>query len=47
MVNFLLHESAVGYALLEVDSADVIAGQTDQVAAAMAEFVRFSKLIKL
>jgi len=47
MVNFLLHESAVGYALLEVQSADVIAGQTQAVVTAMAEYVRFSKLVKL
>jgi nucleolar protein 56 len=44
---FLLSESASGYALLEVREADVIASQSDQVQAAMAEFARFSTMVKL
>jgi nucleolar protein 56 len=44
---FLLSESASGYALLEVKEADVIASQSDQVQAAMAEFARFSSMVKL
>lgn len=44
---FLLSESASGYALLEVKEADVIASQSDQVQAAMAEYARFSSMVKL
>lgn len=44
---YLLNESALGYVIMEVSEADVVAGQTDQVVSAMAEFVRFSKLVKL
>lgn len=44
---FLLSESASGYALLEVKEADVVASQMDQVQAAVAEFARFSTMVKL
>jgi nucleolar protein 56 len=44
---FLLSESASGYALLEVKEADVIASQTEQVQAAVAEYARFSRMVKL
>lgn len=44
---FLLSESASGYALLEVKEADVIASQSDQVQAAMAEYSRFASMVKL
>lgn len=44
---YLLSESASGYALMQVLEADVIASQTDQVQAAVAEFARFSRMVKL
>lgn len=44
---FLLSESASGYALFKVIEADVIAAQIDSVQAAIVEFSRFSKMIKL
>lgn len=47
MVQYLLSESASGYALFEVLEADVIASQVDSMQQAMAEFPRFSKMVKL
>lgn len=47
MVQFLLSESASGYALFEVLEADVIASQVDSVQQAITEFPRFSKMVKL
>eukprot|EP00171_Calliarthron_tuberculosum_P013742 IDg13742t1 len=47
MAFYLLNESALGYSLLEVIEADVVASQTTAVVEAMAEYVRFSKLVKL
>lgn len=47
MVLFLLSESALGYAIMEVVEADVVASQVDAVQQAMTEFSRFSKMVKL
>lgn len=47
MSLYLLSESASGFALFQVTEADVIASQVDSVQAAMAEFPRFSKMVKL
>lgn len=47
MVLYLLAESASGYALFEVIEADVIASQLDSMQAAMTDFARFSKVVKL
>lgn len=47
MVQYLLSESASGYALFQVLEADVIALQADAVQAAMTEYSRFSKMLKL
>lgn len=47
MVQYLLNESASGYALFEVLEADVIAAQADAVQQAITEFPRFSKMVKL
>lgn len=47
MALYLLSEAATGYALIEVVEADVIASKTPEVTKAMAQFARFSKLVKL
>eukprot|EP00172_Hildenbrandia_rubra_P002922 Plantae.Rhodophyta-Hildenbrandia_rubra.ctg4165.p1 GENE.Plantae.Rhodophyta-Hildenbrandia_rubra.ctg4165~~Plantae.Rhodophyta-Hildenbrandia_rubra.ctg4165.p1 ORF type:complete len:503 (-),score=107.39 Plantae.Rhodophyta-Hildenbrandia_rubra.ctg4165:81-1589(-) len=47
MVLFLLSESASGYGLMEVVEADDIASGLPEVQAAITEFVRFSKMVKL
>ena len=47
MVQFLLSESASGYALFEVLESDVIASQVDAVQQAILDYPRFSKMVKL
>lgn len=47
MALYLLSESASGYSLFQVVEADVIASQVEAVQAAVTEFPRFSKMVKL
>ncbi|CAN8073266.1 unnamed protein product [Agarophyton chilense] len=47
MAAFLLSESALGFSLFEVIEHDVIASQVDSMQAAIAEYSRFAKMVKL
>lgn len=47
MVLYLLSEAASGYALFEVKEADVIGSEVESMQSAMAEYSRFSKMMKL
>lgn len=47
MVLYLLSESASGYAIFQVLEADVIASQAESIQTAIAEYARFSKMVKL
>lgn len=47
MLIYLLSEAASGYTLFEVKEADVIGSQSESMQTAMAEFSRFSKMVKL
>lgn len=47
MVLYLLSETALGYGLMEVIEADVVASQVEAVQAAVTEYSRFSRMVKL
>ena len=47
MKTSLLTETASGYSLFQVLEADVMATQVDSMQEAIAEYSRFSKMVKL